>query len=112
MLLIFFIILTPFLVQSALKVNLPFVKKVSEITKDTKIKIAISKTQEIFLNDKPLKDITALETALKAMPTGKTELVQIQADKDLNYGLVIKVLGIAQKLGITKFELATQNISE
>jgi len=43
---------------------------------------------------------------------GKTELVQIQADKDLNYGLVIKVLGIAQKLGITKFELATQNISE
>ena len=86
-------------------------KKVSEITKDTKIKIAISKTQEIFLNDKPLKDLAALEEALKAMP-GKTELVQIQADKDLNYGLVIKVLGIAQKLGITKFELATQNISE
>jgi biopolymer transport protein ExbD len=110
-LLIFFIVITPFLIQSALKVNLPYAKPVSELTKEIKIKITITKNQEIYLNEERQKDFITLETNLKKLH-GKKELAQIQADKDINYGFVVKVIGIFQKLGLTNFELSTQNISD
>ena len=99
------------MIQSALKIDLPYTKPLSTLTKEVKNKIMINKKGEIYLNDALVENFIVLENEF-AKIKDKNAGLQVQADKDVNYGLVVKVLSYAQKLGITKFELVTQNMAE
>jgi biopolymer transport protein TolR len=105
--LIVFIIATPILVQSSIKVLLPETSLNSPAPPVQKIEIIIKANSEIFVDNTKVAGLEALRTALSSLPINKTSVV-IKADKNVNYGIVANVLGVAQMLGAKKLELLVQ----
>ena len=101
-LLIIFMVMTPFIVQSQLNVDLPSASSVNKISEDNVIRIEISKAGKILVMDRevPLKDLTEELTLRLGRSHEKTILVQ--ADKTVPIEKVVEVFDIAKKLGAAK----------
>ena len=105
--LIIFMITTPMLVQSSIKVNLPETSLNSPREAAKTIEISVKGSGEIYLNDQRMKDILALRNALSQLPVQNSPVV-VKGDREVNYGVVAQVLGTAQKLGAKSLELQVQ----
>jgi biopolymer transport protein ExbD len=105
--LIIFMITTPMLVQSSIKVNLPETALNSPREAAKTIEISVKDNGEIFLNDQRMADIVALRNALVNLPIQNSPVV-VKGDRQVNYGVVAQVLGTAQKLGAKGLELQVQ----
>jgi len=101
-LLLFFLIVSTLANPNVVKVNNP------KGEKDTKAKqnivVSINKDQQIFLGQKPIGDISMLDTLLRA-EIGKlkgfvdTPSVVINADTTAYYGEVFRIMRSAKKAG-------------
>ncbi len=109
--LVVFIVSTPILIQSAIKVKLPAVETAKKNEKpnmaDT-IRISITDKGLIYISDHQVPSLMDLDALLGTLLT-KKKIVIIDADQNANYGLVAKVLGVAQKNGAEKLELSTKH---
>lgn len=105
-LLVIFMVTTPMLVKG-IKVNLP--KTHSGSTNITKKDLIVSVDEQgrIYLN----KQQTDLGGLKKAFENNHGNEVIIEADKAIEYGLVVKIIDIAKQSGIEKVGLATTNKS-
>ena len=120
-LLILFIITTPILLQTSLKVNLPNVSKSTNVSDKNSITITIADNNTLYLNDMPIGmiqindensiDSIALEKQLKELLAKNPLPVVIRADKQCSYGTIAQVLGVAQNSGAAKLELAVKTDS-
>ena len=101
-LLIIFMVMTPFIVQSQLNVDLPSASSVNKISEDNVIRIEITKEGKIMVMDKqiPLQDLTEELTLRLGRSHEKTILVQ--ADKNVSIEKVVTVFDTAKKLGAAK----------
>ncbi len=105
-LLVIFMVTTPMLVKG-IKVNLPKTHSGStNITKKDLI-VSIDKEGRIYLN----KNQTDLDGLRKAFKDNRGNEVVIEADKAIEYGLVVRIIDIAKQSGIEKVGLATTNKS-
>lgn len=104
-LLIIFMVMTPFLVKSQIKINLPKAK-----TTDTPpprrqaLTVQLDKQGVIFLDGKPVR-ADAFEERLRTMIGGsdpQEQPLMIEADKDVPFQHVVVVLDAAKRIGITK----------
>src|SRR5512139_2462691 len=87
-LLIIFMIATPFIYQSSLKVQLPQASKSEEVSRD--VIININAQCYVFLEDKKI-NLDTLKYRLKAMVKRKNEtFVIINGDKNAKYDSVIQ----------------------
>jgi biopolymer transport protein TolR len=109
--LIAFIVTTPLLIQSSIKVKLPKVDLNSTVTKENIININITDRNKIYLDDREIPDLNFLEAAFDKMAVSDKVIV-VSADENINYGLVAKVLGLAKNKGAVKLELAIDNINQ
>ncbi len=106
-LLIIFMVMTPFLVQQQVRVNLPKSVAGSEAP-DRPIIVMIQKQGEISLNGKPAS-ISTLEALLKPLLGPKRERpLMIQADKDIALQYVVSVMDIAKKLQVSKLGISVE----
>ena len=97
-LLIIFMIATPFIYQSSLKVQLPQASKSEEASRD--LIITINAQGEVFLEDKKL-DLAALKYRLTAMVKSKPDTtVIINGDKNAKYDSVIQVMDVLTRSGV------------
>jgi len=97
-LLIIFMIATPFIYQSSMKVQLPKASKSVETSKD--IIITINARGEIFLEDAKL-DLDMLKYKLRAMVKNRPETsVIVNGDKNVRYDSVIQVMDVLTQSGI------------
>jgi len=97
-LLIIFMIATPFIYQSSMKVQLPQASKSEEISRD--IIININAQGEVFLEDKKL-DLDTLKYRLMAMVRSKPDTsVIINGDKNVKYDSVIQVMDVLTQSGV------------
>ncbi len=97
-LLIIFMIATPFIYQSSMKVELPQASKSEEVTRD--IIININARGEVFLEDKKL-DLETLKYRLRAMVKNKPDTsVIINGDKNVKYDSVIQVMDVLTRSGV------------
>ena len=97
-LLIIFMIATPFIYQSSLKVQLPKASKSEEASKD--IIITINGQGDVFLEDTRL-DLATLKYRLSAMIKNKPETsVIINGDKNVKYDAVIQVMDVLTQSGV------------
>jgi biopolymer transport protein TolR len=97
-LLIIFMIATPFIYQSSLKVELPKASTTGETSRD--IIITIKANGEVFLDDAKI-DLDTLKSKLSAMVRGKPETtVIINGDKNARYDSVIQVMDVLTKSGV------------
>ena len=90
-------------------VNLPQGSKSTPATKKATITIIIKKNGKIFINDEEFKLKDFLENFnLKYGNFNKNSLVYIAADKDINYGLFMKVYASVVKTGFRQIGLLTK----
>jgi len=106
-LLIIFMVMTPFLVQQQVRVNLPKSVAGTE-SPDRPIIIAIEKQGEMNLNGKAVS-ISMLESELKPLLGPRRDRpVMIQADKDIPLQYVVSVMDIAKKLQVSKLGISVE----
>jgi biopolymer transport protein ExbD len=106
-LLIIFMVMTPFLVQQQVRVNLPQSVSSNEAP-DRPILISIDKNGGMTLNGSAVA-VTTLESSLKTiLAKAQDRPVMIQADKDLALQQVVTVMDIAKRLQVTKLGISVQ----
>jgi biopolymer transport protein TolR len=97
-LLIIFMIATPFIYQSSMQVELPQASKTDETSKD--IIVTINAQGEVFLEEAKV-DLKTLEYKLMAMLRSKPETsVIVNGDKNVRYDSVIQVMDVLAKSGV------------
>jgi biopolymer transport protein ExbD len=97
-LLIIFMIATPFIYQSSLKVQLPKASKSEETSRD--IIININAQGDVFLEDTKV-DLNTLKYRLTAKVRGKPDaFVIINGDKNVKYDSVIQVMDVLTQSGV------------
>ena len=111
-LLIIFMVITPSLVQSQIKVNLPSASSGAKGTDDDVVKVQISAKGEIAVNGRKIPyDSLEKELALRfGKAAEKTMLVE--ADKAVPVEKVVRALDIAKKLGAGKTGIAVVDKEE
>ena|SRR5438552_1528087 len=106
-LLIIFMVMTPFLVQQQIRVNLPRSISSSE-TPDQPIVIGIQRDGEMTLNGTAVGG-GDLESALKPLLAKNQERpVMIQADRDLALQKVVSVMDIAKRLQVARLGISVE----
>ena len=97
-LLIIFMIATPFIYQSSMNVQLPQASKTEETTRD--IIVTINSRGEVFL-DNARMDLNALKTKLLSAVRSKPNTsVIINGDKNVRYDSVIQVMDVLTQAGV------------
>ena len=97
-LLIIFMIATPFIYQSSMNVQLPQASKTEETTRD--IIVTINSRGEVFL-DNARMDLNTLKTRLLSAVRSKPNTsVIINGDKNVRYDSVIQVMDVLTQAGV------------
>jgi biopolymer transport protein ExbD len=97
-LLIIFMIATPFIYQSSMKVQLPQASKSEETSRD--IIITINAQGDVFLDDAKV-DLGTLKYKLLAATRSKPDTsVIINGDKNVKYDSVIQVMDVLNRSGV------------
>jgi biopolymer transport protein TolR len=97
-LLIIFMIATPFIYQSSMRVQLPQASKTEETSRD--IIITINAHGDIFLEEAKV-DLETLKYKIMAMMRRKSNAsVIINGDKNVRYNSVIQVMDVLTQSGV------------
>ncbi len=107
LLLIFFMLSSSFVMQPGIKVKLPkAVTSESEIEKT--VVLTITEDRKIYL-DKKLVDIDILGTKLSSTFKKKgVSVLVIKADRNVDFGIVVRAMDIAKLNGAEKIAVATE----
>ena len=104
-LLIIFMLTAPF-IQAGIKVKLP--KARSTVIKETDaVVISVDKDGKIFINNDPVEE-DKLADALMTLKVAGEERVFVRADKDVPYGVVVRVMAEMKKGGIERLGMVTE----
>ena len=103
-LLIIFMVTAPML-QQGVDVNLPQEGGGNLDPSRERLVITIAPNERIFLNDRRI-DFAELEQALR-QASGATREVFLRADKDIPYGLVVKMMAVIKQAGIERLGIVT-----
>lgn len=104
-LLIFFMLTSSFIMQSAIKVNLP--KAVtSEFSEKENLVFTVSRENVLYL-DKKVLTTKELKDVLTSAYKNK-RAVLIMADQHANLGRVVEVWDMAREIGIEEIDIATE----
>lgn len=120
LLLIFFMISTTFTKETALRINLPEAAGENSAELPQSIEIHVGPTSEYALvepNDGAAQPLinSNRETLLRALEEFSDNdklLVVIRADKNAKHEAVIKVLDVAQQLGLSNITFAAKQVTE
>jgi biopolymer transport protein TolR len=106
-LLVIFMIATPLLIRSEIKVNLPQTTAADAAAERTLV-ITIDSTGGVYVDGVrvALADLASNIAATHAKRPNAP--VIIMGDKDVRYDLVVRVLEIARATGVTKLSLAVE----
>jgi biopolymer transport protein TolR len=97
-LLIIFMIATPFIYQSSMNVQLPQASTSEETTRD--VIVTINAKGEIFLDNKKM-DLNTLKIRLSAAVRSKPDTsVIINGDKNVRYDAVVQVMDVLTRAGV------------
>ena len=109
LLLIFFMVTTTLIDPSKkLEIQLPEAKAASRDTKSTAVTIELGTRKKILLNGKPVS-LKNLEGRLRAIgKQGGKKVAIVRADRRLDYGRVVRVLGICRASGFQDIGIAVK----
>ena len=97
-LLIIFMVMTPFLVKAQIKITPPSAQGTVVPSDQRNIEIQIDKEGVIYVDGRPVAE-QALESTVRGKVTDpKTQSVVILADKDVVFDRVVAVMEVARKL--------------
>jgi biopolymer transport protein TolR len=106
-LLIIFMVTAPMLTQGV-EVDLPKTQTVETLPEDSDhLVLSIKKDGSLFLDTYGVT-MDSMETHLKRLVKNKSKLVYLKADKDVPYGVVVKVMARVKKAGIEKLGVVAE----
>jgi len=106
-LLIIFMVTAPMMIHGV-KVNLPTTESKSIKSKEDPLLVSITKKRLIFIEDYNVT-FNALKGKLKKIVANRAEKeILLQADKDVPYGFVMKVMSQVKEAGISKVGMITE----
>jgi biopolymer transport protein ExbD len=108
-LLIIFMVMTPFLIRSQITVNLPEAGQAEPETSDTEtVRVQVDRQGGIFVNKQlvPPDDVVATLTRLLSSP--KTQPLLIEADKDVSFQHVVVVLDAGRQIGAANMGIGVE----
>jgi len=106
-LLVIFMVTTPFLFQGNFQVKLPKVAAPSPNLPET-ITLTVTEGGKIYLNDKEIAPEDLVNQLSALVRTKPDALVMINADKNVSHGTVVGVMSKAYLAGITKLGIAVE----
>jgi biopolymer transport protein TolR len=105
-LLIIFMVTAP-MMQEGINVNLPQAQGKSLPSKEKRITISITKSSEIFLNERKV-EFSLLEDTLKKIYQNRSDReIFLRADQTVPYGFVVKTMGAIKSAGIEQLGMIT-----
>ena len=108
LLLIFFMVTTTIIDPSRrLDIQLPQAKAASAESQSTPVTIEVGQRGEITVNGEKV-DLPGLETRLRAMGRNGRKSALVRADRRLDYGRVVAVLGICRASGLQYIGIAVR----
>ena len=107
-LLIIFMVITPFLVQSQIHVNLPKASYAIKGGEDNTIKVQLAADGSVTLEGRPLKLQRLEKELMLRLAKSYKKTVLVEADKTVPVEKVVFVLDIAKKLGAGKIGIAVK----
>jgi biopolymer transport protein TolR len=106
-LLIIFMVTAPMMIHGV-KVNLPITESKSIKSKEDPLILSITKKRLIFIEDYNVT-FNALKGKLKKIVANRAgKEILLQADKDVPYGFVMKVMSQVKEAGISKVGMITE----
>ena len=109
--LIFFMVATTFNSYSHLGINVPDSEMKKTETKEQKVEILLNKNKEYFLKtDSAVRkiDVNNLEAEVSFLKNTKEKNITLTADKELEYGMIIELMGKLKNAGIKDINLNIQ----
>ena len=106
-LLIFFMVSSSFIEQPGMKLELPTIKS-QEVERVENLVIHISAEGIIYLADKEVS-LDDLGQQIEAMiPNIEEKTLVLKADKKTEHGLIVQIMDIAKRSGLTKIVIGTR----
>ena len=110
-LLVIFMVTTP-IIQSGIEVNLPRTRFVKNYNPRQQYVITIDRKNNLFFMTKPL-NVNDLGEALKAkLGAEKNQSIYLQADGDVRFAVVVKVMDALREYGFTNIQVVTRPMVE
>lgn len=105
-LLVAFIVTAP-LLTNAVRVNLPKTANTPPPTEKKSLSLSVDAQGGVFI-DKNRQPLETLESELHSLQANNPELtIHLQADDDVKYGTVAKVITSIERAGVSKFSIIT-----
>lgn len=110
-LLIIFMITAPMMTEG-LEVNLPQLKTSQTIpTEEDKLTLTVKHDGSIFVEDKAI-ELSELKAFLAENVLSDNKQLFLKADKSLEYGLVMEIMGQIRAQGISNIGMITQSLDQ
>lgn len=110
--LLIIVLVTAPLVQQGVDLELPEASAKPVPSQKGKVTVKVNRKRQILLDDRPVA-LDQLEEVIRANPKAQKDgEVYILADKELRYGLVLKVMAAIQRGGIRRVGLISNPIAE
>jgi biopolymer transport protein ExbD len=107
-LLIIFMVITPFLVQSQIQVNLPKAATGVKGGEEDTLKVQLGADGEMTVDGKPVRFQNLEKELILRFARSYRKTVLVEADKSVPVDRVIQVLDTAKKLGAGKIGIAVK----
>ncbi|MCX5783673.1 MAG: biopolymer transporter ExbD [Elusimicrobia bacterium] len=108
-LLIIFMVITPYLVQSQMSVQLPKSSGGEKSSEDNVIRIQIEPSGAVSVEGKKMKMSQVEQELVLRLSKSSKKTVLVQADRTVPIETVVKVFDTAKKLGVGKLGIAVSN---
>lgn len=109
-LLVIFMITAPIL-QSGIDVSVPKTKTVKELT-EVRMVVTIDRSQNVFLNDKPINIHDLGPTIVKQSHDPQHRAVYLRSDTSIPVGTFVTVLDALKQSGIQNVSVVTQPLTQ
>ncbi|WP_303851348.1 biopolymer transporter ExbD [Seleniivibrio woodruffii] len=109
LLLIFFLLTSVFSIP-AVKTDLPESTTAQQVKQD-ELTIAVKSDGSVYLNDYPVDDIHLRMMLGRKLATADEKIVNVSADKSVDFGRIVKVMDIAKESGAESVAFLADDVS-
>lgn len=108
-LLIIFMVMTPFLIRAQIKVTPPEAANAEEATdEDDTVTVQVEKSGGLYIEGQPVAAENIEASLRRHLPRPQVQPLMIEADKDVPFQHVVVVLDAGKKLGVRKMGVGVQ----
>ncbi len=107
-LLIFFALSLNFISTPGIQVNLPRSTAQEIVREDKDLRVVISATNQIFLNERQIEIKDLGSRFREAAQKNRQTQILIQADEQVAHGTVVRVMDLARTVGLHRLAIITQ----